>query len=224
MINMTDLKYIIANAENDIMNKKIQLEKAKDTNHRMERMKSDLNDVTTTANELETYLRNLEIFDRLANQEDTNYKTRRLDYLSTYIEDNLAIIFPNEQFKCKIDYDYKYKSSKAQLKLQPKSGKHRLPSIAEGKLCQELISFSSAVAITDCMGISGFYLDEAFAASSPENLTKAGKLLHKLIESGYQILLIEQKDDIYKDLPRNEIHLEKSPINDEVIVKDIVTY
>ena len=67
-------------------------------------------------------------------------------------------------------------------------------------------------------------MDEAFSASSPENLTKAGKVLESLLKKNFQVILIEQTNEIYKDLPRREIILEKEPIKDEVIVKSITDY
>ena len=67
-------------------------------------------------------------------------------------------------------------------------------------------------------------MDEAFSASSMENLTKISSLLKKLIEEDFQILIIEQKNDIFKDLPRREINIAKDAIKESVKILSVTDY
>ena len=67
-------------------------------------------------------------------------------------------------------------------------------------------------------------MDEAFSASSMENLTKISSLLKKSIEEDFQILIIEQKNDIFKDLPRREINIAKDAIKESVKILSVTDY
>ena len=201
-----------------LYDKKKKLDDARRANRELEQIQSNLAQVSELKDDLETKINEFTILDKLVNKEDTNYKQRRLGFLSEYIDENLNIIFPNDGFKTKINCDLTYNSPKVSLKLMNNLGRVSTPQIGEGKLCQQLISFSSSAAIAECMGLKSIYMDEAFTASSPENATKAGQLLKSLIAKGFQILLIEQNDDIYKDLTRREIVLKRDYIEKSVIV------
>lgn len=204
--------------------KKANLMTAKENNKRVNKIKADFVKVQELEHDLSAYVRNLELFYKLVSSESANYKQRRLDFLSNYIDENIKAIFPHEGYKTKIHVDFKNKSGKAYLKIIDKNGKVGLPSVSSGKMLQQLISFSSAIGIAECLGMNKFYMDEAFAASDMENLTKVGLLLKKILEEDFQVLLIEQKDDIYKDLPRREIHIKKDVITGEIRVDDITDY
>ena len=121
-------------------------------------------------------------------------------------------------------FDYSRNNQRVKLTLVDPSGEERNPRMSEGMMLQQLISFSSAVGLTECMNGNKIYMDEAFSASSPENLTKVSALLQTLIDRDFQIILIEQEDDIYKDLPRREIRLFKDPILKEAQVVSTTDY
>ena len=166
----------------------------------------------------------MNIYVTVCNREDNSYRERRINYITSYIDNNLETIFPNEGFKSKIYFDYKHKAQRVKLTLIDKLGVERNPRITEGMMLQQLISFSASIGLCECMMQRKIYMDEAFSASSPENLTKVSKLIKSLIEKDFQVILIEQKDDIYKDLPRREINLIKSEIQDSVVIFSTVDY
>jgi len=207
-----------------ITTRKIELETAKKTNERVETVRKNFEYINELENELTTYVKNIGVFAKLVEVETSNYKQRRMDFLSNYVENNIATIFPNKGYKAKIRIDSRYNKQRAVLELISKNGYVGIPHMNSGKLLQELISFSSAIAIAECLGRDKFYMDEAFAASSPENLTKVGLLLKKLVDEKFQILLIEQKDDIYKDIPRREIHIREDELTSEVKVVSTLDY
>ena len=210
--------------QSQITAKKIQLETSKKNNERAESVKKNFEYINDLERDLTSYVKNLDVFSKLVEVETSNYKQRRIDFLSNYIENNIATIFPKEGYKARIKIDPRYNKQHAHLELISRNGYVGVPHMNSGKLLQELISFSSAIAIAECLGKNKFYMDEAFAASSPENLTKVGLLLKKLVDENFQILLIEQKDDIYKDIPRREIHIAKDELNDEVKVLETLDY
>ena len=204
--------------------KKAKLISARENNKRVDKIKSDYVKVTELQRDLQAYVNNLEIFYKLVSHEYANYKQRRLDFLSNYIDENVNAIFPHEHYKTKIEVDFKNKSGKAYLSIIDKNGKVGLPYVSSGKMLQQLISFSSAIGIAECLGKNKFYMDEAFAASDMENSAKVGLLLQKILAEDFQVILIEQKDDIYKDIPRREINITKDVITGEIKVSKIEDY
>lgn len=222
--DLRDFKSLYNKMRVRVNNKYTEIEIAKRDNQILKTLDDDLEKVEKVENNLRIFVNMLSAFQSVTDKEDLAYKERRVNYLCSYIDTNLEHVFPYDNFKSKIKLDLKYNNKKAELLLLDKYDKARIPAYSEGKMLRQLISFSSAVGLTECLGKSSIYMDEAFSASSPENLTKASKVLGSLLKKNFQVILIEQTNEIYKDLPRREIILEKEPIRDEVIVKSITDY
>lgn len=187
-------------------------------------MKQNYKEVVRVENELLDYMESLKIINERSVIESNAYKARRIKFLEEYIERNLAEIFPDEEFQCKIHYEKKNGKPKAYLSLIDRNGEERMPRMSEGKLCRQLVSYSACIAMCECTNNKKLYMDEAFYASSPENLAKISKVLKNLIDKDFQIILIAQTDDIYKDIPHREITLEKDLIENKVNIVDIIDY
>lgn len=208
----------------ELTNKKIKLEEYKRNNAELKDNINKLNKVNELMLKLREFINVMNLFYKVSAQEDINYKNRRINFLSNYIDKNLAVIFPEENFKSEIVCDFKYLTNKATLKLRDESNNVRIPEITEGKLCQELISFSSALGIVESLGKNKVYMDEAFAASSAENLAKVSSLLLRAVENGTQVILIEQTNNGYKDIPRREFKLYKDPMLKMVQIESVTDY
>ena len=187
-------------------------------------MKQNYKKVMQVENELLDYMESLKIINERCVVESNAYKARRIKFLEENIERNLAEIFPDEEFQCKIHYEKKNGKPKAYLSLIDRNGEERLPRMSEGKLCRQLVSYSACIAMCECTDNKKLYMDEAFYASSPENLAKISKVLKNLIDKDFQIILIAQTDDIYKDIPHREITLDKDLIENEVKIVNIIDY
>lgn len=131
--------------------------------------------------------------------------------LSNYITEEIAKIFPNEGYTAKINYDYKNRNKVATLSLIDLKGHESSPEICEGLLLQYLISYSVVIAIAKALNISNLYIDEAFGAASSDNLPKIGDRIKDSVADGIQTLMITQREELYADIPRREIVLEKNP-------------
>lgn len=204
--------------------KKVELQLAKDRSLRYEKLQNNYDMVCKLHGDVSNLKIIFNTFLKILAAEDNAFKQRRLKYLEAYIDRNLEVIFPNEGFRSKIHFDYSYNNQKVTLYLVDRYGKVRIPSVCEGSLLQQLIGFSAAVGIIECLGANKLYMDEAFSASSMENLTKISSLLKKLIEEDFQILIIEQKNDIFKDLPRREINIAKDAIKESVKILSVTDY
>ena len=151
-------------------------------------MKQNYKKVLQVENELLDYMESLKIINERCVVESNAYKARRIKFLEEYIERNLAEIFPDEEFQCKIHYEKKNGKPKAYLSLIDRNGEERLPRMSEGKLCRQLVSYSACIAMCECTDNKKLYMDEAFYASSPENLAKISKVLKNLIDKDFQII------------------------------------
>lgn len=223
-MNLQSLQYEVKALENKLQRKKVLAEVTEENNKKFLELKGRYNKAKDTQQLLENYITSMEILYKLCNNETNKYKQNRLSYVEHFIDEKLDIVFPDENFSSKIVIDNKYGSNIAYLTLLKPNGKSRMPTASEGKMCQQLLSTNTAIALVKCLGINRLFLDEAHSASSPKNLTKVGDMLKELVGSGIQIILIEQKSEVYKDLPRREIYITKNPTEEAVEIvyeKDI---
>lgn len=221
-MNSQELFTALAGYRNDLFVKKMKLRDAKIAKARRDVIATCLEEAKELKEDYMNMYDNFEKLDKITHTEDTEYRKRRLGYLDQYITDNLALIFPNEDYKAKIKCDFKYNYSRVSLSLYNKHGEVRIPKVCEGMMCQELIGFSASVSLAECLGKNMFYMDEAFAVSDKENLQKISQILQSLLDKGFQIFLIEQHSESYKDLKRREIHLAKDQIKNAVKVESII--
>lgn len=212
----------LAGYRNDLYIKKTKLRDAKIAKEKRDAISVCLTEAEEIKEEYKTLYDSFYRLDKITHKEDSDYRKRRIGYLDGYITDNLALIFPNENYKAKIKCDFKYNYNRVSLNLHNKDGEVRIPKVSEGMMCQELIGFSASVSLAECLGKNMFYMDEAFAVSDENNLQKIGQILKSLIDRGFQIFLIEQHSESYKDLKRREIHLIKDPIEKAVKVDRII--
>lgn len=203
---------------NRLFYKKSQLMEAKKTNAELVDLTKNLNEVKELRAEIENNIAGYKTLIKITKAEDLNYRNRRLAFIEENLDNYIDLIFPNEGFKSKINCRVKYNSERAVLTLENKVGRVSKPKRLEGKLCRQLINFSATKVISECFNLYKLYLDEAFTASSRTNLTKISTIIKSAVESGTQILLIEQEDGVYKDLPRREIHISKNPLTLETSV------
>lgn len=201
-----------------------RIQQGKKNNEKVQKATDNLNNLQSTFSRLEEYYKTLQSILKVASKEDARYRESRLNYLSNYIDSNLAEIFPEEGFKTNIPLEYKYGKHHASLQMYNNKGILSVPKVSDGKCCQQLISFSAGAAIVECLGSNKLYMDEALSAASAEKLHKIGMLINNLINKGFQIILIEQRDDVYKDIPRREFTLYKNPITKETKVVDVKDY
>ena len=220
-----ELKELYNKARGKVNKGLVELELAKKNNKILQTLEEDLDECLKVKSSLEGFINMLTAFESMVTKEDLAYKERRLDYLCSYMDKNLDIIFPYDNFKTKVLTSNKYGNERAELLLYAGNNQRpRVPAYSEGKMLRQLLSFSASIGLAECLGKYSFYMDEAFSAASPENLSKVGLLLKDILEKGFQVIIIEQTPEIYKDLPRREIILEKDPVGKKVKVVNVVDY
>jgi hypothetical protein len=187
------------------------LNEGRRVNQERERLVVKLEKAISASDKLRIIMQAYKKLEELVLAEDINFKNRRLDFISEAITSNLNVFFPHDGFKAKLVCDFN-RGMKVRLDLYDSNNRLRRVHISEGKLLQSQVSYSAAIAIAFSLGVDKLYLDEAFAASSPNNLTKTEEVTKWAIDNGMQIIMIEQYPNGYKDLKRREFWLKKNPI------------
>lgn len=223
-LNVDDLFIISANHHALLMNAKRKLKDAKNTQKVYDDLKSKLTTISNVRGEISDEIDHIKLYKKLVDREDASYKDKRTHFIEAQIEEPMALIFPTKNFKVKLDMSTFRNKIRASLKLQDKFGRVCKPKMGEGKLCRQLISFGGSCAVSKTYGMDKVFTDEAFSASSPENLTKVGTLIKDIVEDGKQVILVEQQDTIYKDISRREIRIDTDPITEDVVILEVVDY
>lgn len=202
-----------------------KINRAKVTNEQ----RSDLQEKKQASDELLAnllkYMNVLQVIKSRAVKENEDFRTRRLDLLSSSISENLATIFPDEGYDVKVSCSFNRRDN-INLTVTNQRMETMSPKMSSGKLQQYLISFSSICCITKALGKKAVYVDEAFGASSTANLPLIGDLIGKLSsEDGMQLILVSQNAALYQDIPgRREIYLETNKETHNAEVADIKDY
>lgn len=212
--------------KNNLQGDKIRLARAQSENERYEEFQSKLDDLSVMSNRINNYHHLLNLMLTRAKAESTEYKKRRLEFLTEEIRSNMDYIFPKESFIPRIEPSIYRGKEICKLKLEDSLGNMRNPAITEGGLAQQLISFSSSLAVVLLKGGKVFYIDEAFANSSDDNRYKLGLILNKYIKKHRrQIILISQSSQLYEYVDRREIKLSKHNLGiDDLGIKGYLGY
>ena len=205
-------------------NMRLDLERSKDANKQIEKLRNRESFVKLLLENIENYLNKIKFLKKVITVEETNFRKRRIEYINTNITEALLKIFPEENFTASVDCDIYRGKSYAQLVLRDPSGNERLPHIQEGKMCQYLISFAAVKGVTTALGSDVIYIDEAFGAASADNIQKMGPILNEIAKNGVQIILVSQNSSLYVNIPHREIRFHKEPIYKKVIIDEISDY
>lgn len=200
---MDSLKYV-----SKLSKAKTRLDNARESNAKLERYQKLYEDTLNLEQLCRIYLNKLKIMLDLSQKESQRLKETRQFILEQEITGVLSNVFEGEQFKAKLDVNTNLKTKTADLTLISRNGYKRKPVLSNGKCAQQVISFSVVKSVLDFLDCDLVVLDEAFASSDRENLLKLSKLLEETMRKK-QIILVEHKEEIYKNLPRREIRLTK---------------
>lgn len=223
-IKLSDIRILTANFNTGLVLARNKLNKAKETQAKREELLPKVKKAKECLDELETEIENMKIYRKLLEREDGIYQDNRTSFMESQIEESVARIFPTKNYKVNLKLKPFRGKLRASLTLKDKSGRISRPKMGEGKFCQQLISYSASCAISKTYSVDKICSDEVFSASSPGNLSKVGGILKDSIESGIQMILVEQQTEVYKDLPRREIHLKLDDVTLDVLPPEIIDY
>lgn len=135
-----------------------------------------------------------------------SYKQERLACLEEQVKENLNTIFPEDNFNVK--FETSTYRGKEIIDFYTGHGDRLFPTMMQnGRLFRQICSFSISTMIQILAGCEILIMDEAINSGDIESTKVVSNLIHNLIDNGYQIILIEHKDALYKDLPRVQYNL-----------------
>ena len=135
-----------------------------------------------------------------------SYKQERLACLEEQVTENLNTIFPEDNFNVK--FETSTYRGKEIIDFYTGHGDRLFPTMMQnGRLFRQICSFSISTMIQILAGCEILIMDEAINSGDIESTKVVSNLIHNLIDNGYQIILIEHKDALYKDLPRVQYNL-----------------
>lgn len=188
---------------------KTKLARAEETERSRKKLEEDKSELMGRIEEVKSYKQNAMIINKVAMKEYMSYRKRRIEFLDSKITDNVERIFPQDGFVSKIEYDTSYGKENAYVTLIDRNGFKMIPKYANGGLLKELIGFTSAVSLLDCLGSNTFFFDEAFGMSSIDNKEELGKLVSEQSNKGVQMFLISQSPELYDNINCRCIYLER---------------
>lgn len=192
--------------ERKISEQEQRLAVAKQTNENRQKLLAEKNEAVEVFDAITQYLEKLKVLEGRIIKENKEFRTRRLNFLNAKISEDLSRVFTKEQYQVSVECDFNRKN-RVSLTLTDVHGNVFYPRISNGMLVQYLTSFSAANCVTQALGSHNLFVDEAFGASSMDNLPTIGQYLGDLVDEGMQIILVSQNPAIYQDLPRHEINL-----------------
>lgn len=132
------------------------------------------------------------------------YRQTRLGILTKEIERNLELLLPEENFKVKIDFRSIKDRYYADLYVSKSGGEWFLPKAQNGKFIQQIISFSAMYSVNKMRGCKVIFSDESLSSADKKSLTEIKPLLEELLSEGFQLVIIEHKEEMYKGICRKE--------------------
>ena len=186
--------------------RKLKLKEGIESNKKKEYLSAKLRKAEELRNRVEILKTAMRRVNVLAKEEDQAFKRRRLGFLSDRTTEYISRIFPMHQFRVKFEFDM-HRGKRTQIRVLDDNGNSRVVHIQEGRMLQTVLAYASAEAITEALGSEIMYMDEPFSVSSDLNLTKVSKTIGESVQRGMQLIVIEQRAEAYKDLPRREFHL-----------------
>lgn len=182
------------------------IEAAQFANSSRQRLLAKQTEVSQLIDDTKCYLSVLRLIQSRCIKENDDFKTRRLNLLNVEITDALEKVLPGKKFIANVRCDFNRKQ-RVVTTLTDAKGNEFSPKMSNGKLVQYLTTFSGVSCLVKTLGIKSLYVDEAFGASSMNNLPIVGDYVKELVDSGIQVVLVSQNPSLYEGVPRREICL-----------------
>lgn len=165
----------------------------------------------------------LKSLDLAITNKESEWRDSILGVLSSEIVNDLAFVYPSDGYQVKLDAHVlrgKIHISATVTSTFAKDFPGRIRG-TQGRLFQQVVSFSALIGVMELLGIKTVYIDEAFSGSSKKNVKKLNKLLLHLRERGFNLIIIAQDITMAEGIPANRMFLSRSVDNKTVIVQEV---
>lgn len=210
-MSIIDLEIMQGGYKSTLDNLRSSISLAKAHNDQIDILSNQIKCIDELMKKLEIYEQKLKLVKASCITTEHNYQTKRINYLNVLITDALKEVYPEEDFKARILYDFHRKDT-VQLELYDSNGNISSPDIGQGQLMQYVISLIAIIGITSGLGYKNLYIDEAFGVADVMKLPELGEIINKYVQKGMQIILVSQNPVLYNSIPHRVFKLEKNPV------------
>lgn len=225
-MDISKMKEDIRKINDSISYDKAILQTAIENNEKQLKVEEKYNRTVEVRNELREYNFKLKSLFAVVNKKASDFTQGRQSLIEKSVEENLKYIFPEENFKVKLNLDVsKTGKETCQLLLGKEQNgviSNYSPTNAQnGRFVRQLISLVIIYTINMLRGSDMIYMDEALASSDKQNLTRLEPLLKRMRDSNMQVILIEHKSELYDNVDRRHIKLNKNRITGETSIQSV---
>lgn len=175
---------------------------------------------------LEGLQESIRTFNLDVTSKESEWRKAVLELIESEIATDLAFVYPADGYQ--VNLDSRVLRGKIHIEATVTStfakdipGKIRG---TQGRLFQQVVSFSSLIAVMLLLGAKTIYMDEAFSGSAKKNVKKLNKLLLSLKERGFNLVLIAQDISMAEGLPANRMFLSRTVDNKTIIQEETSDY
>lgn len=165
----------------------------------------------------------LKALDLAITKQESDWRSGVLSVLEAEITKDLAFVYPADGYSVKLHS--KVVRGKVHISASVQSTfSSDLPGRiqkTQGRLFQQIVSFSAMIGVMSLLGIKTVYMDEAFSCASKRNIDKLNALLSSLDERGYTLIVIAQDTSMAEGLDANRLFLSRSIDNKTTVVQGV---
>lgn len=220
----------LSSLRNSVYMLESELRHAKENNERLQSAKEKYSEAYSIYSSMDEYYKNLKSMNVLMTVALNKYRSNAIKVLEQEIANCLKLVFPEEDYNVRIDW--KTNSGSGEPSAVMMIGKrmpdgtydYMPPSLQNGGLAKQLISFSAVSSILAMLGCKCIFVDEAFNSGDGRSLQELAPLLMSLLDKGIQITGIEHKMQVFDGLPRRVFDLQKNRITGSVSIVETNDY
>lgn len=157
-------------------------------------------------------------------EEEGFWRDGILSTLEAEIMEDLAWVYPTDSYCVKLTSrvlrgKIHIESSVSSTYSKSLSGKIKN---MQGRLFQQVVSFSALHGVMLLLGVKTAYIDEAFSGSSRKNIRRLNGLLSHLSERGFNLVMIAQDTAMADGISANRIFLKRTIDNKTLIAQEVI--
>lgn len=157
-------------------------------------------------------------------EKESEWREGIFSVLETEIMESLSTVYPQDGYKVKLST----RVLRGKIHIEARVFSIFAQGIpgpigsTQGRLFQQIVSFSALFGVMNLLGIRTVYFDEAFSGSSKRNIKKLNALLRRLKNEGYNVVMIAQDTSLADGIEANRLILSRSIDNKTLIKQEVV--
>lgn len=153
------------------------------------------------------HLNAVKMLNSIIDNSRTAYSRDIIESITASLAKCLDIILTDKSYEIELEIYSSYGKTHLKAWLIDEEGNKLPPSIVEGDMLNQVLSFCAAVILTKLRGYTSFFYDEAFASANSRSVIMIRTLLQFFIEEGFNFVFVSQNPLLFTDFDRNLIEL-----------------